>query len=145
MHKYNKKWAINNLTYLARNSKLMIAHDLLSYSLIFSYSLLHEPVLKLYFYRNSVRQKNYGFCNCEYYCCQLVVLMFPLENVQTIHFQFFVQMYNSCQHMQYSNIFSPHFAIYNSTKVYFQHLNNTDFSKLSLPKLAYCHKYIELR
>ena len=55
MHKDNKKWAINNLTYLARNSKLSIAHFLLSlciylkkkdsYLLIFSYSLLHKVAL----------------------------------------------------------------------------------------------------
>ena len=53
--KDNKKWAINNLTYLARNFKLLKAHffcpcafiykKYFSYSLIFSYSLLHEAAL----------------------------------------------------------------------------------------------------
>ena len=52
MHKDNRKWAIDNLKFLARYVRLLIAHFLLSlciyckkyfsYSLIFSYSLLHE-------------------------------------------------------------------------------------------------------
>ena len=53
----NKKWATNNLTYIARNFRLLIAHffcpcafiykKCFSYSLIFSYSLFHEPALKV--------------------------------------------------------------------------------------------------
>ena len=57
MHKDNKKWGIDNLKFLARYVRLLIAHFLLplciyckkyfSYSLIFSYSLLHEAALNL--------------------------------------------------------------------------------------------------